>query len=67
MLWRGPEQSVLPTCEALGIGFVPSPLGVQFLTGWIDKNTRFAPGDFRGTNRASRQKIWSITLGSWTY
>lgn len=50
MLWRGPEQSVLPTCEALGIGFVPwSPLGVQFLTGWIDKNTRFAPGDFRGT------------------
>lgn len=50
MLWRGPEQSVLPTCEALGIGFVPwSPLGVQFLTGWIDKNTCFAPGDFRGT------------------
>lgn len=50
MLWRGPEQSVLPTCEELGIGFVPwSPLGVQFLTGWIDKNTRFAQGDFRST------------------
>lgn len=50
MLWRGPEQSVLPTCEDLGIGFVPwSPLGVQFLTGWIDKNTRFAQGDFRST------------------
>jgi aryl-alcohol dehydrogenase-like predicted oxidoreductase len=32
----------------LGIGFVPwSPLGVQFLTGWIDANTRFAPGDIR--------------------
>ena len=30
-------------------GFVPwSPLGVQFLTGWIDANTRFAPGDIRG-------------------
>ncbi|OGR33531.1 MAG: aldo/keto reductase [Desulfuromonadales bacterium GWD2_61_12] len=50
MLWRGPEKEVLPTCEELGIGFVPwSPLGVQFLTGWIDANTRFAPGDFRGT------------------
>lgn len=49
MLWRGPEKEVIPTCEALGIGFVPwSPLGVQFLTGWIDANTRFAPGDIRG-------------------
>jgi len=50
MLWRGPEKGVLPTCEELGIGFVPwSPLGVQFLTGWIDANTRFSPGDFRST------------------
>lgn len=49
MLWRGPENKVIPTCEELGIGFVPwSPLGVQFLTGWIDANTRFAPGDIRG-------------------
>jgi aryl-alcohol dehydrogenase-like predicted oxidoreductase len=48
MLWRGPERDVIPTCEELGIGFVPwSPLGVQFLTGWIDANTRFAPGDIR--------------------
>jgi len=50
MLWRGPEKAVIPTCEELGIGFVPwSPLGVQFLTGWIDANTRFAAGDFRAT------------------
>jgi aryl-alcohol dehydrogenase-like predicted oxidoreductase len=49
MLWRGPEKDVIPLCEELGIGFVPwSPLGVQFLTGWIDANTRFAPGDIRG-------------------
>ncbi len=49
MLWRGPEKDVIPTCEELGIGFVPwSPLGVQFLTGWIDSDTRFAPGDIRG-------------------
>ncbi len=39
MLWRGPEKEVIPLCEELGIGFVPwSPLGVQFLTGWIDAN-----------------------------
>lgn len=49
MLYRGVENNnVLTTCEELGIGFVPwSPLGVQFLTGWIDENTKFAQGDFR--------------------
>ena len=49
MLWRGPEEEVIPTCEELGIGFVPwSPQGVGFLTGAIDERTRFAPGDIRG-------------------
>jgi aryl-alcohol dehydrogenase-like predicted oxidoreductase len=49
MLWRGPEEVVIPLCEELGIGFVPwSPLGVGFLTGAIDAQTRFAPGDIRG-------------------
>lgn len=49
MLWRGPEDEVLPVCEELGIGFVPwSPLGVGFLTGAIDASTRFAEGDIRG-------------------
>jgi len=48
MLWRGPEENVLPLCEQLGIGFVPwSPLGVGFLTGAIDAKTRFAEGDIR--------------------
>jgi aryl-alcohol dehydrogenase-like predicted oxidoreductase len=48
MLWRGPETAVIPLCEELGIGFVPwSPLGVGFLTGAIDTNTRFADGDIR--------------------
>jgi aryl-alcohol dehydrogenase-like predicted oxidoreductase len=46
--WREPEAEVLPTCEELGIGFVPfSPLGKGFLTGKIDENTSFANGDFR--------------------
>ena len=49
LLWRGPEEWVLAACEELGIGFVPwSPLGVGFVTGAIDANTRFAPGDIRG-------------------
>lgn len=48
LLWRGPEKAILPLCEELGISFVPwSPLGVGFLTGAIDANTRFAPGDIR--------------------
>ena len=49
LLWRGPEKEIIPLCEELGIGFVPwSPLGVGFLTGAIDENTRFAQGDIRG-------------------
>lgn len=46
--WREPEQSVLPVCEELGIGFVPfSPLGRGFLTGKIDVNATIAKDDFR--------------------
>ena len=46
--WREPEKELLPTCEELGIGFVPfSPLGKGFLTGKIDENTSFAKDDFR--------------------
>ncbi len=49
LLWRGPEKAILPLCKELGIGFVCwSPLGVGFLTGAIDENTRFAQGDIRG-------------------
>lgn len=46
--WREPEQTILPTLQELGIGFVPfSPLGKGFLTGAIDQNTRFGRDDFR--------------------
>lgn len=39
---------MLPTCEELGIGFVPfSPLGRGYLTGKIDENTTFASVDVR--------------------
>ena len=46
--WRKPEDEALPTCEELGIGFVPfSPLGKGFLTGKISEETKFDPKDFR--------------------
>ncbi len=49
LLYHGSDKDVLPLCEELGIGFVCwSPLGVGFLTGAIDANTRFAQGDIRG-------------------
>ncbi|RYY10457.1 MAG: aldo/keto reductase, partial [Cytophagaceae bacterium] len=48
--WREPEQSVLPTLEALGIGFVPfSPLGRGFLTGAITADSTFGSGDIRSS------------------
>jgi aryl-alcohol dehydrogenase-like predicted oxidoreductase len=48
--WREPEESVFPTLEELGIGFVPfSPLGRGFLVGSVDANTAFTEGDFRNT------------------
>ncbi|CAK8583604.1 MULTISPECIES: aldo/keto reductase [Priestia] len=48
MMWRSPEEELLPTLQELGIGFVPfSPLGKGFLTGKIDKNATFGNSDFR--------------------
>jgi aryl-alcohol dehydrogenase-like predicted oxidoreductase len=44
------RNGVLAACEELGIGFVPwGPLGLGYLTGKMDGNTRFDPKtDFRG-------------------
>jgi aryl-alcohol dehydrogenase-like predicted oxidoreductase len=48
--WREPEQSVLPTLEDLGIGFVPfGPLGKGFLTGTINADTTFEGNDSRNS------------------
>ena len=48
LFWREPEQTVIPTLEELGIGFVPfSPLGKGFLTGKITADTKFDSTDFR--------------------
>lgn len=50
-LWtRDPEAQVLPVLAELGISLVPfSPLGKGFLTGTVQSNTAFAPGDIRAT------------------
>lgn len=66
--WREPENEILPTCEELGIGFVPfSPLGKGFLTGKIDETTTFDSTDFRNTvprftpeNRKANQAVVDI-------
>jgi aryl-alcohol dehydrogenase-like predicted oxidoreductase len=49
--WRAVEAEVLPTCEELGIGFVPySPLGRGYLTGKIDETATFDSSDIRSHN-----------------
>jgi len=68
LFWREPEKEILPTCEELGIGFVPfSPLGKGFLTGKIDESTTFDSTDFRNTvprftpeNRKANQAIVDV-------
>lgn len=48
-LWvRDPEDSVLPVCRELGIGFVPySPLGRGMLTGKLRSQADLSENDFR--------------------
>src|SRR6202045_4786934 len=68
LFWREPEQTVMPTLEELGIGFVPfSPLGKGFLTGKIDAETKFNSTDFRSSvprfsseNRKTNQALVDV-------
>jgi aryl-alcohol dehydrogenase-like predicted oxidoreductase len=42
LMWKKPEESVLPVLEELGIGFVPySPLCRGYLTGMLNEQTKF--------------------------
>jgi len=65
-LWtRDPEDEILPTTRALGIGFVAySPLGRGFLTGALGAEATFGAADrrsvlprFQGHNYAQNQAI----------
>lgn len=51
LMWRKPEEEILPVCEELGIGFVPySPLCRGYLSGTITERTKFiASNDNRAT------------------
>jgi aryl-alcohol dehydrogenase-like predicted oxidoreductase len=68
LFWREPEETIMPTLEELGIGFVPfSPLGKGFLTGKIDADTKFDSTDFRSTvprfspeNRKANQALVDV-------
>jgi aryl-alcohol dehydrogenase-like predicted oxidoreductase len=68
LFWREPEETVMPTLEELGIGFVPfSPLGKGFLTGKIAADTKFDSTDFRNTvprfseeNRKTNQALVDV-------
>jgi aryl-alcohol dehydrogenase-like predicted oxidoreductase len=59
LFYRDPEESIIPTLEELGIGFVPfSPLGKGFLTGKINADTKFGSDDFRSSvPRFSQENI----------
>ncbi len=50
LMWREPENNVLPVLKELGIGFVPySPINRGFLSGMLNEYTRF---DASNDNRA---------------
>jgi len=51
LMWKKPEEAVLPTVEELGIGFIPfSPMCRGYLTGMLNEQTKFyAPNDNRAT------------------
>ena len=67
LFWREPEETVMPTLEELGIGFVPfSPLGKGFLTGKIDADTKFDSTDFRSSVPRFSRRIAKLTRLWWT-
>ena len=50
LMHRTVEESILPLCRELGIGFVPySPINRGFLGGLINEYTQFSPNDNRQT------------------
>ena len=63
-LWsRDPEDDILPTCRALGIGFVPySPLGRGFLTGRFQSPDDLPEDDWRRHNPRFQGENFQMNL-----
>jgi len=63
-LWsRDPEDDILPTCRALGIGFVPySPLGRGFLTGRFQSPDDLPEDDWRRHNPRFQGENFEMNL-----
>lgn len=62
---RDPELEALPTCEELGIGFVPwSPLGMGYLTGTVTPMRTHGAEDLRSTlprfTPEARRANWAV-------
>jgi aryl-alcohol dehydrogenase-like predicted oxidoreductase len=62
LMWKQPEEEVLPVLEELGIGFVPySPLGRGYLTGSLNEHTKF---DSSNDNRATLPRFTAEAMKS---
>jgi aryl-alcohol dehydrogenase-like predicted oxidoreductase len=60
LMWKKPEESVLPLLEELGIGFIPySPLCRGFLTGMLNEQTKFYAAN---DNRAGLPRFTSESM-----
>jgi aryl-alcohol dehydrogenase-like predicted oxidoreductase len=60
LMWRNPEERVLPALKELGIGFVPySPLCRGYLTGMLNEQTKFYAAN---DNRAGLPRFTSEAM-----
>ena len=65
MLWRGPEKEVIPTCEELGIGFVPwSPSVCSSSPAGSTRTRGSPPVTFAASSPGSRRRICRTTWRS---
>jgi len=59
LLWRWPENDILPYCKKAGISIVTySSLAQGLLTGKFSKTPRFSPGDPRPNTVFYDSKVW---------
>ena len=60
LMWKQPEEEVLPVLEELGIGFVPySPLNRAYLGGNLNEFTLFDP---QNDNRPATERFTAVAM-----